>query len=198
MLLLHDPSTAAAELATGALTCPHRDCEGRLRPWGHARVRQVRVGSGRNEAHRPRRARCRACGRTQVLAWARSFPRRADAVEQVGSALLGALSGLGYRRVADQVGVPATTVRGWLQRARADSAIVEADATAAVHALDPNAAHPSPTGSVLGDMLDAVGRAVAAATRRFGPGPTPWQLAVVITRGAIPAPRPQRVWPSFT
>lgn len=197
MLLFHDPSTAAAELAAGALTCPHGGCVGTLGPWGHARVRQVRVGPGRNEAHRPRRARCRSCGRTQVLAWARSFPRRADAVERVGSALLGAASGLGYRRAADQVGVPATTVRGWLQRARANCDIVQADAAAAVHALDPNAGLPSPTGSALGDMLDAVGRAVAAATRRFGPGPAPWQLAVVITRAAILAPRPQRVWPSF-
>ena len=34
-------------------------------------------------------------------------------------------------------------------------------------------------------MLDAVGRALAAAVRRFGPVPAPWQLAVVITGGAI-------------
>jgi hypothetical protein len=197
MLLFHDPSTAAAELAAGALTCPHRGCEGRLAPWGHARARPVRVGPGRHEAHQPRRARCRSCGRTQVLAWARSFPQRADAVERVGTALLAAVSGLGYRQVADQIGVPATTVRGWLQRARANSDIVGAAATAAVHALDPNAGHPTPTGTALGDMLDAAGRAVAAATRRLGPSPRPWQLAAVITRGAILAPRPPRVWPSF-
>lgn len=197
MLLFHDPSTAAAELATSALACPHRGCDGRLGPWGHARLRRVRVGPGHTEAHRPRRARCRSCGRTQVLAWTRSFPRRADAVERVGSALVAAVGGLGYRRVAEQVGVPATTVRGWLQRARANSDIVRAEATVAVHALDPSAGSVSPTGSALGDMLDAVARAVAAAVRRFGPGPAPWQLAVVVTRGAILAPRPRRASPYF-
>ena len=53
-----------------------------------------------------------------------------------------------------------------------------------MHALDPEAFSLAPTGSALGDMLDAVGAALAAAVRRFGPVPAPWQLAVVITGGA--------------
>lgn len=194
MLLCHDPSTAAADLAAGQLTCPHRGCEGRLGPWGHARVRRVRLPAGRTEALRPRRARCRSCRRTQVLAWTRTYPRRPDTVEIVGSALVAAASGLSYRRVAELVDLPATTVRGWIRRARANSPTVEADATAAAHALDPNAAFAKPTGSPLGDMLEAVGRALSAAIRRIGPHRAPWQLATVITAGGILAVRPTPHW----
>ena len=48
----------------------------------------MRVAGGRTEAHRPRRACCRSCRRTQVLAWARTYPRRPDPVETLGSALV--------------------------------------------------------------------------------------------------------------
>ena len=58
MLLTHDPSTAAAaELAAGVLSCPSQGCPGRLGPWGHARQRVLRLGSGQSKAHTPRRAR---------------------------------------------------------------------------------------------------------------------------------------------
>lgn len=196
MLLFHDPSTAATELAAGDLRCPHRGCGGVLAPWGHARWRRVRLPGGGTEAHRPRRTRCRSCGCTQVLAWARSYPRRPDPVETVGAALVAAVAGLGYRQIAQRVDVPATTVRGWVQRARANSEAVRADATAAFHALDPNAGAMNPTGSPLGDMLEAVGCALAAAIRRFGPHPAPWQLATVITGAGILTPQPQRRWAS--
>ena len=54
-----------------------------------------------------------------------------------------------------------------------------------------------PTGSALGDMVDAVGRVVAARVLRFGPGPFPRQLVVALTGAALApgsstglAPRP--------
>ena len=43
-------------------------------------------------------------------------------------------------------------------------------------------------------MLDAVGAALAAAVRRFGPVPAPWQFAVVVTGGSILALRPHHAW----
>ncbi len=82
---------------------------------------------------------------------ARSYPRRPDTAEVVGTALVAASTGLGHRRVAELAELPATTVRGWLRRARANSEAVRVDATVAVHALDPEAAPLSPTGSALGD-----------------------------------------------
>ncbi|MGI8686873.1 MAG: helix-turn-helix domain-containing protein [Acidimicrobiales bacterium] len=194
MLLTHDPAATAARLESGSLACPVNRCGGQLAPWGHARSRALRLGSGRGEAHTPRRARCRACRRTQVLVPTRSYPRHPDTVETVGLALLAAAGGLGHRRVAKLVGLPATTVRGWLRRARTNADAVRSDATVATCRLDPMAGPFDPTPSPLGDMLDAVGRAVQAWVLLFGPVPAPWQVAVTITRAAILAPVPRPRW----
>ncbi len=124
---------------------------------------------------------------------ARSYPRRPDTAETVGAALLAAVQGHGYRKIADQIAVPATTVRGWLQRARANSDTIRINATIAACALDPMAGKFDPTGSRLGDMVDAVGRAVAAYIRRLGTAHPPWQVAVSITRAGILHPRPRQL-----
>jgi len=79
-------------------------------------------------------------------------------------------------------------VRGWLRRARLNAEHIRASATIAVHALDPMAAPIAPTGSVLADMVDAVGRAVQAAVVRLGPLRPPLQWAVLLTAGGILAP----------
>jgi len=193
MLLFFDHSSINTDLAAGALSCPRRGCGGRLGPWGWARIRAVRMAPGHVERHRPRRGRCRLCRRTHVLAPLLAYPRRADSIETVGAALLAAVAGLGHRHVAAQVGVPATTVRGWLRRATANADAVRATATVKLHDLDPMAAPLRPTGSALGDMVDAVGRAVAAWALRIGPPAAPWQLAAALTRGGILAPPPPRV-----
>lgn len=85
-------------------------------------------------------------------------------------------------------------MRDWLRRARTNSDAVRADATVATYQLDPVAHRFDPTGSALGDMIDAVGRAVTAWVLRYGPGPAPWQLAVALTGAAILAPVPRPVW----
>lgn len=103
------------------------------------------------------------------------MPRHADAVETVGAALLAAVEGAGYRSVAAGLGLAATTVRGWLQRARANIETVRQEATRWLLALDPNADPPAPTGTELGDMVEALGQAVAARVRRFGPVCSPWR-----------------------
>lgn len=65
---------------------------------------------------RPARVRCTnpACGRTQVLLPAWCVPGRADDADTIGSALLAAAAGQGHRPIAERLGVPADTVRGWL------------------------------------------------------------------------------------
>ena len=79
---------------------------------GWARRRGVRgVGS-----LRPRRARCPGCLVTHVLLPVTVLLRRADAVEVIGAALTARAAGLGHRRIAVWLGVPAGTVRGWLRR----------------------------------------------------------------------------------
>ncbi len=85
---------------------------GGVAPWGWARPRRVRgVGS-----LRPRRARCGGCLVTHVLLPVTVLLRRADAVEVIGAALTARAAGLGHRRIAVWLGVPAGTVRGWLRR----------------------------------------------------------------------------------
>lgn len=194
LLLIFDPQQIPGALSAGVVACPHDGCRGRLRRWGYARTRRVRVAPGKSETHRPHRGRCRSCGRTQVLVWARSYPRRCDSVERVATALLAAISGLGHRPIAEQIGVPATTVRDWLRRARTNAEIVRVEATLATIRLDPNAGPFNPTGTALGDMIDAVGRAASAWICRFGPQPGPWRLATVLTDGGILAARPRQRW----
>ena len=188
VLLIADPATTATDLTAGAVRCPHPCCGGSLAPWGWARPRALRIDATTSSTHTPQRGRCRRCRRTHVLLAAISYPRRPDSVETVGLALLAAASGLGHRLVAASVRLPATTVRGWLRRARLNAENVRTSATIAVHALDPMAAPLAPTGSVLADMVDAVGRAVQAAVVRLGPLHPPWQWAVLLTAGGILAP----------
>ncbi len=131
--------------------------------------------------------------RTHVLLPTRTHPRRPDTVETVGAALLAAVNGHGYRHIAEQFQIPATTVRGWLQPARANSDTIGTNATIAGHALNPMATKINPTGSALGDMLDAVGLAVSAYIRRLGPHYPPWQIALALTSAGILAPHPRPI-----
>jgi hypothetical protein len=104
-----DRGVVETALCGGVLRCPAAGCGQRLGPWGSARERGVR-GVGRLM---PRRARCTSCRRTHVLLPASVLLRRADAVTVIGVALLAKASGCGHRRVAELVGRPVTTVRGW-------------------------------------------------------------------------------------
>ena len=105
-----DQVRVESRLTAGEVGCP--GCPGVLAPWGWARRRRVRgVGS-----LRPRRGRCAGCLVTHVLLPVTVLLRRADAVEVIGAALTARAAGLGHRRIAVWLGVPAGTVRGWLRR----------------------------------------------------------------------------------
>jgi len=92
-----DHERTERDLVAGELACP--DCLGELRPWGHARPRWLRTLNDRRRI-RPRRACCRACGRTHVLLPGVMLDRRADAVEVIGQALIAAADGEGHRSVS--------------------------------------------------------------------------------------------------
>ncbi|GAA5037869.1 hypothetical protein [Actinopolymorpha pittospori] len=47
-----------------------------------------------------------------------------------------------------------------------------------------------PTGSALGDALDALSTGAAAAVRRLGRLGSPWQTIAVLTRGQLLTPLP--------
>ncbi|MBK7021024.1 MAG: helix-turn-helix domain-containing protein [Candidatus Microthrix sp.] len=67
--------------------------------------------------------------------------RRRDGVEQIGSALLAFGDGGGHRSIADRLGVPASTVRGWLRRFNAKAAFLAGQFVAVARRLDPSLGH---------------------------------------------------------
>jgi hypothetical protein len=115
------------------------------------------------------------------------LPRRADAVSVIGAALLAKASGLGHRPIAASLGRPASTVRGWLRRFTALAEEIRVWFTRVLYALDPGAPPLQPTGSMLTDAVEAIGRAAAAAVVRLSPG-CPWGFAGRASGGRLLAP----------
>lgn len=185
----NDVAVVERQLWEGRLACP--DCGGRLRRWGHARLRVVREFAKVRWRLRPRRVRCAGCGRTHVLLPVCCLARRADAATVIGAALGYAACGHGYQRIADRLGRPAATVRGWLRRAVARAGPLRSAFTSLLCVLDPDPLLPAPAGSGLADAVAAIVAAAAAAARRWGAaasGLSPWELASAVTMGALLAP----------
>lgn len=176
-----DPVEVERSLMSGQLSCP--SCRGVLSPWGHARERSSRGGAGAVR-HRPRRARCVSCGATHVLLAHLWLSRRADAASVIGAALEAKAAGVGHRAIAARLGLPASTVRGWLRRAAVNAEAIRAGFTRLLGALDPLAAALVARGSALVDALEAIGRAAAAAVVRLSPS-TPWEFAARASGGRL-------------
>ncbi len=168
-------------LSAGEIGCPN--CAGGLRPWGSARRRVLRCSEA--EVWRcPRRGRCVGCRRTHVLLSQDSLVRRRDEVEVIGAALVLKAAGDGHRRAAEKVGVPASTVRGWFRRFAANAEAVRVWFTLLAHGLDPVLAPISPTGSKVGDAVEAIAVGARAAAVRLG-SLAPWQFAVRASQGRL-------------
>lgn len=183
MMMVRDEAGAELSLRSGSLCCPA--CSGRLRPWGYARVRSLRLTGGGTRSWRPRRAWCTACGTTQVLLPASCLPRRHDEVTTIGFALQAHAGGHGHRPIASSLGVPADTVRGWLRAARARAEDLRCLATRFLPQLDPCLDAIVPRGSALADAVEALGLAAAASVRRLGYTAPPWQIIAAMTHGRL-------------
>ena len=168
-------------LFAGELSCP--GCGGQLRPWGSARWRVVRRAEG-DERRRPRRGRCVDCASTHVLIGDDSLLRRRDLAEVIGVALTAKACGVGHRRVAAAVGVPVSTVRGWLRRFAANAEAIRVWFTVLAHDLDPMLAVVVPTATVLGDAVEAIAVAARAASLRLAPV-RPWSFASAASAGRL-------------
>ncbi len=187
MVIVADEDVAGQELAASSMPCP--SCSGgSLRPWGHARTRVLRGLRGARHTLRPRRARCRDCGVTHVLLPSDAPPRRADTLQVVMAGLLAHHDGAGVRTIAADLDVPMDTVRSWVRTASAHAQWLCEQATRWAYRMDP--IHPpiQPTGSPLGDALNALGHAAAATARRVPRPITPWQLVGLISAGHLVAP----------
>jgi hypothetical protein len=181
-----DAADVERRLTAGLLACP--GCSGRLAGWGHARPRVIRDEGGIGWRLRPRRAVCRGCGRTHVLLPVSVLVRRADAATVIGAALVLAASGLGHRLIAQRLGRPAATVRGWLRRFASRAGPLRSAFTALACALVPDPGLPASGGSRLADAVAAIVAAAGAVARRWGqavPVLSPWELASAVTLGRL-------------
>jgi hypothetical protein len=176
-----DGAAVENALGSGKLGCPRIGCVGLLGPWGWARERPVR-GADRL---RPRRGRCVGCGGTQVLLPAGVLLRRADAVTVIGAALLAKAGGAGHRRIAVQLGLPSSTVRGWLRRITSVAERVLAVLAAAAAELGVEFVPPAPTAEPAATVVELLGALAAAVARRLGGSCSPWRLAAVVTGGRL-------------
>ena len=174
-----------AELLGGHLACP--SCRRALGPWGYARSRVLRCAGG-DLPLRPRRARCRGCAGTHVLLPDLCLLRRCDEVRVIGAALQAKAGGLGQRRIARELGLPAATVRGWLGRFAGRAEAIRAHFLCWASALDPELSPLAPAGSAVADALEAIAVAVRAFVLRFGSRPF-WPLVASLSGGLLLATR---------
>jgi hypothetical protein len=192
-----DRGVVEIQLDRGELECPL--CSGPLVRWGNAvprRVRQLEGEDGQvsDEWVTPRRSRCRGCGATHVLLPAECLLRRADSAAVIGKALEKNAAGAGHRKIAQELGRPAATVRGWLRRfaARAEAVRVFFTVLLAVTAPDP--VMPSGSRGPVADAVSAVAGAAAAVAQRWtliGLVPV-WVAASAASGGLLLAPG----WPA--
>lgn len=185
MIAIVDLARAEEDLTAGELTCPR--CSGMLRPWGYGRSRQVRDHGSTTLTLRPRRARCMACGATQVLLLGSVLPRRADTTAVIGTALLASTRGAGYRRIAVDIARPLSTVRRWLRSVRgAHTEWLHAQGVAWIHDVDREVfATITPAPTRLGDALTALAAAAGAIRARLTPHVPAWTLIGRLTRGRL-------------
>lgn len=182
MMVDGDPTIVEGALLAGRLRC---GCGSSLAPWGHGRGRWLRDTGGTQRWQRPRRARCRACATTVVLLANWSLPRRRDTIEVTGAALLAHAQGAGHRPIARRLGVPEATVRGWRRRVRARAEWLRVIATVSAHDFDPELGPIRPTGSPVGDAVEALGTAASAIRRRLGLDRAAWPTIVAFTHGRL-------------
>src|SRR6266540_4067743 len=145
-----------------------------------------RPGCGR-AGHAARRA-----GVPQVLLPGWCLPRRADAAEVIGAALLAHATGAGHRAIAAKLRRPQATVRRWLHAAGAQHTQwlrtrgIQAAARLERETLVGMVWRPQPT--ALAHALSALGAAALAYHRWLYPRAPAWTLITIITGGRLLAP----------
>lgn len=191
MIIVCTAESAEQALAAGRMGCPHRGCGGTLTRWGYGRRRRVRGLDGHAIDVRPRRVHCSGCGTTQVLLPAALQPRRADATEVIGTALVRKAAGMGHRRIAAALGRSPSTVRRWLRRARGRAHLTRLwqRGVQELIRLDADAFNQlASTGNLLRDALTVLAAAAWWARQRLGITEPVWTLIAFYARGRLLAP----------
>jgi hypothetical protein len=183
-----DVAEVESRLVSGDMECPV--CGGVLAPWGWARERVLRSGSGVVRL-RPRRARCGGCGGSHVLLPVFALVRRVDLAEVIGAALVAKAAGAGARTIAARLGRPVDTVRGWLRRFAGRAEQIRAYFTVLLVDAGVDPVPPAATAVVFADAVSAVVGAWAAVSSRWPDvgEVSPWHLAAAASHGRLLAPR---------
>lgn len=171
-----DPVVVESQLVLGTLACP--SCQAPVGPWGWARRRRVREGD-RVRVVRPRRGRCRGCRVTHVLLPASLLLRRFDLVVVIGRVIEQAAVGVAGRALARLLGVPRSTVRGWLVRFADRAELLRVHFTRWVGGLPGWAGVIAPGGGLMGDAVQAIAVTAEAA------GEPVWLFAAAATGGRL-------------
>lgn len=177
----HDQACVESDLVAGLLKCP--GCGGRLRPWSFARVRRIRHGTDAEMAvvtHRPRRGRCAGCLVTHVLLPVFLAARRADEAAVIACAIgQNAVFGTGHRKLADWLGRPVSTVRGWLRSVAVSATAMTAVFTGLLHQDAPDAATvwPAPVAAGTGAAFAVVQAYAVVLAGRWAVDMVAWHIA---------------------
>jgi hypothetical protein len=192
LIVENDAEVVERDLAAGRFACP--TClVGVLGRWGSARRRALRDG----EVFRPRRAICRSClpAVTHVLLPDTCLLRRRDRVEVIGAALTAAIGGNDpCEAVADRLGLPAETVRGWLRRFRRRAEAIRSHFAAWLAVLAPGGQAPQLRGSVALDALETIGAAARAASLALSQR-EPWSWVSRLSGGRLLVFNANTPWP---
>jgi len=105
---------------------------------------------------------------THVLLPVTVLLRRADAARVIWAGLLARAVGRGHRPIGVLLGVPASTVRGWLRRMSARLEAVRVHFLLVARLTGVDMVVPKALGSPWQDVVAAVSAATAAVTARFG------------------------------
>jgi hypothetical protein len=180
-----DGADVERRLCRGVLRC---SCSGVLGPWGHARERLVRSGSGCRLV-RPRRARCRACRVTHVLLPAWLFARRGWVGAVMWACVLARAAGVKITAIAARVSVAASTVGSWVRRVGGRAEWWRQLLMGVLSVLDAQPRRLDPAGSPLADGLVVLEALLALLRARDGMAMlTAWELASHLTRAHLFAP----------
>lgn len=121
-------------------------------------ARVIRFGVPiQNRWFTPRRARCCGCEVTHILLPAEFACRRADHVEIIAEAVeLSAGPGLGYRKIAEKLHRPESTVRDWIRTVKANAPAITQAFTARVHRATAEALGfwPAPAKTAIANALN--------------------------------------------
>ena len=108
----------------------------------------------------------------------------------IGTALIRKADDWGHRRIARSLGLPATTVRGWLRRFTGHAEYWRTVFTRLRYRLESSPGPIQAQGSPFGDAVEVIGLAGSAAIRCQGFSGSVWRFVSVASGGRLLSPTP--------